>query len=114
MFGPPPTLPRPYQGNSTLRMRLSLAAPNFRVFPVDDAHHHVIMPDPIDEGRLALSSLDDKPTFLISADRSRIVLNHPHGESMQLENIECLFQHKTDRFRAEALSKPSPVFSTDR
>jgi hypothetical protein len=95
-------------------MRLCLGAPKFRVFPVNDAHHHIVMPNPIDEGRLALSSLDDKPTFLISADRSRIVLNHPNGKPMQLENIECIFQHNTDRFRTEALSKLSPVFNTDR
>jgi hypothetical protein len=42
------------QGYSTLRMRLCLAAPNFRVFPVDDVDHHIVMPHPLDEGCLAL------------------------------------------------------------
>jgi hypothetical protein len=71
----------------------------------------VLSPNVLDGSRIAQPY---KPTFLISADRSRIVLNHPHGKPMQLENIERIFQHKIDRFRTEALSKLSPVFNADR
>jgi hypothetical protein len=39
---------------------------------VEDRHHDIIMPDVIDKRGLALSSLDDKPTFLTRADGPQI------------------------------------------
>jgi hypothetical protein len=35
----------------------------FHLFPVGDRHHHIVMPDTIDQRSLALSPLDDKPAL---------------------------------------------------
>ena len=71
------------------------------------------MPISIDERGFALSSLDHKPTFLIRANRSHIVGDHPHRDAMQLEDIECIAQSKSDSLTAEALSKLTGVFNPD-
>jgi hypothetical protein len=90
-----------------------LAALNLRILAVEDGHHDVVMPDAIDKRRLALSSLDDKPAFLIRADGPQIVVHHSHGDSMQLENIECIPQGQSNSFAAEALSELSAVVDPD-
>jgi hypothetical protein len=84
-----------------------------QVFSVEDCHHHIVMPGTIDERGLALSSLDDKATLLIRADGPQVVVHHPHGDAMQLENIECIAQSKSDSLTAEALSELTGVFNPD-
>jgi thioesterase domain-containing protein len=40
------------------------------VFPVEVRHHHIVMPDAINECGLALSPLDNKPALLIRTNGS--------------------------------------------
>jgi hypothetical protein len=47
----------------------------------------IVMPETIDKHGLALSSLDDNPTFLISANGPQIVVDHAHEDSMQVDRL---------------------------
>jgi hypothetical protein len=87
--------------------------PHRQVFSVEDCHHHIVMPGTIDERGLALSSLDDEAAFLIPANGPKVVVHRPHGDAMQLENIECIAQSKSDSLAAEALSELTGVFNPD-
>jgi len=61
------------------------------------------MPGAIDERGFARSPLDDEPALLIRADGSKVIVHHPQGDAMRLEDIECIAQNKSDGLTAEAL-----------
>ena len=68
----------------------------------------------VDQGRLALATLDDEAAALVAADRPDVVGEHAQIDPVQPEHVEGMGEDETHRLATEPDPEPSGIIKADR